>query len=120
MIIITLLSAPIIFIPRCALCAPYPRERLYALLCAHYAPPYPTQPLQMDTPLPGPGGYGQCAPPACNCGTKPCGFYAFNHSSDTIVNGMSFQQWFIHSYVLDSIGSSPDVRAHECVGRVGA
>ena len=74
----------------------------------------------MDTPLPGPGGYGQCAPPACNCGTKPCGFYAFNHSSDTIVNGMSFQQWFIHSYVLDSIGSSPDVRAHECVGRMGA
>ena len=67
----------------------------------------------MDTPLPGPGGYGQCAPPACNCGSKPCGFYAWNHSSDAIINGMSFQDWFVNAYVLDSIGSSPAVvRAH--------
>ena len=33
---------------------------------------------QMDTPLPRPGGYGQCHPKdnktGCDCGTKPCGF----------------------------------------------
>ena len=90
---------------------------------------------QMDTPLPRDGGYGKCAPPACNCGSKPCGvrsrgararasktpltrpspptptpqFYVFNHSSTAIVGNVSFQQWFIDSYVLDSIGMSPDV-----------
>jgi len=76
-----------------------------------YTPPLCTDYFhtQMDTPLPRPGGYGRCAPPACNCGSKPCGFYVFNHSSDAVVHGQTFQQWFINSYVLDSIGMSPAV-----------
>ena len=61
---------------------------------------------QMDTPLPRPGGYGQCAPPACNCGSQPCGFYVFNHSSDAVIRGQTFQQWFIDSYILSSVGAS--------------
>ena len=43
----------------------------------NYDPPKCTEYFhtQMDTPnLPGRGGYGTCAPPACNCGSKPCGF----------------------------------------------
>ena len=43
----------------------------------NYSPPKCTEYFhtQMDTPnLPGRGGYGTCAPPACNCGSKPCGF----------------------------------------------
>ena len=77
----------------------------------NYQPPKCTDYFhtQMDTPRPGPGGYGMCAPPACNCGSKPCGFYVFNHSSDAIVHGQSFQEWFINSYILDSIGASPQV-----------
>lgn len=75
------------------------------------APPLCTEYFhtQMDTPRPGPGGYGRCAPPACNCGSKPCGFYVFNHSSDVIVHNQTFQEWFIDSYILDSIGMSPSV-----------
>ena len=40
-----------------------------------YSPPLCTDYFhtQMDTPLPRDGGYGKCAPPACNCGSKPCG-----------------------------------------------
>lgn len=75
----------------------------------NYSPPKCTTYFhtQMDTPnLPGRGGYGTCAPPACNCGSKPCGFYVFNHSSDVVVNGQTFQEWFIHSYMLDSVGAS--------------
>ena len=65
---------------------------------------------QMDTPnLPGRGGYGECAPPACNCGSKPCGFYVFNHSSDAVIRGVSFQQGFIDSYMFSAVGSSPAV-----------
>ena len=76
----------------------------------NYAPPKCTDYFhtQMDTPKPpGQGGYGTCAPPACNCGSKPCGFYVFNHSSDVIVHGQSFQDWFINSYMFDAIGASP-------------
>ena len=36
-------------------------------------------------------GLGDCAAPACDCGTKPCGFYLWNHSSTTVVKGQSFQ-----------------------------
>ena len=65
---------------------------------------------QMDTPKPpGQRGYGTCTPPACNCGSKPCGFYVFNHSSDAVVHGQSFQDWFIDSYVLNAAGMSPAV-----------
>jgi hypothetical protein len=100
----------------------------------NYTPPKCTEYFhtQMDTPLPGPGGYGRCAPPACNCGSKPCGFYVFSklgappaqsaplngaqklapllptltrranpnqtdHSSDAVIHGQTFQQWFIQS-----------------------
>ena len=35
------------------------------------------------------------------------GFYLWNHSSTTVVNGQTFQQWFIHSYMLNAVGSSP-------------
>lgn len=52
---------------------------------------------QMDTPRPDGKGYGKCAPPACNCGTKPCGFYVFNHSSTVVINGQTFREWFIDS-----------------------
>ena len=65
---------------------------------------------QMDTPnIPGKNGYGTCSPPACNCGSKPCGFYVFNHSSTAVVHGQSFQQWFVNSYMLDAAGLSPSV-----------
>ena len=76
----------------------------------NYSPPLCTDYFhtQMDTPqIPGKSGYGTCAPPACNCGTKPCGFYVFNHSSDVVIRGQSFQQWFINSYMLSAVGSSP-------------
>ncbi len=74
----------------------------------NYSPPKCTNYFhtQMDTPRPGKGGYGACTPPACNCGSKPCGFYVFNHSSTAVVHGQTFQQWFIESYVLDSVGAS--------------
>ena len=37
----------------------------------------------------------------------PCGFYVFNHSSTAIVNGQSFQEWFVHDYMINHVGSSP-------------
>ena len=54
-----------------------------------------------------PTGDGDCAPPGCDCGTVPCGFYVFNHSTTTVVNGQSFQDWFIDSYIFNELGSSP-------------
>lgn len=78
----------------------------------NYTPPKCTDYFhtQMDTPnIPGRKGYGTCAPPACNCGSKPCGFYVFNHSSDAIVHGLSFREWYVYSYMLDAIGASPYV-----------
>lgn len=53
-----------------------------------------------------PHGDGDCAAPGCDCGKVPCGFYIWNHSSTAVVNGQTFQDWFIHSYVLNSVGSS--------------
>eukprot|EP00928_Gymnodinium_smaydae_P014621 TRINITY_DN15384_c0_g1_i5.p1 TRINITY_DN15384_c0_g1~~TRINITY_DN15384_c0_g1_i5.p1 ORF type:complete len:405 (+),score=26.89 TRINITY_DN15384_c0_g1_i5:232-1446(+) len=69
----------------------------------HYDPPlcsdlYHSQTVQ---------DYGTCSEPACDCGKVPCGYYVFNHSSTTVVNNQSFQQWFIYSYVLNRIGTSP-------------
>ena len=37
----------------------------------------------------------------------PCGFYMFNHSSDAVVKGQTFRDWFIHSYMFNEVGSSP-------------
>jgi hypothetical protein len=78
----------------------------------NYNPPKCTEYFhtQMDTPLPiGKGGYGACTSTACNCGTKPCGFYVFNVSSDVVINNQTFLDWYINSYMLDSIGSSPEI-----------
>ena len=33
------------------------------------------------------------------------GFYVWNHSSTTVVNGQTFQDWFIYSYVRITRGS---------------
>ena len=86
-------------------------ETTYSPKCdTNYSPPKCTEYFhtQMDTPnLPGRGGYGDCAPPACNCGTKPCGFFVFNHSSDVVIRNASFQQWFVDSYMFSAVGSSP-------------
>ena len=78
----------------------------------NYSPPKCTDLFhtQMDTPnIAGKNGYGTCAPPACNCGSKPCGFFVFNHSSDVVVHGQTFREWFISSYVLNAAGLSPSV-----------
>eukprot|EP00911_Craspedida_sp_UC1_P001471 UC1_evm1s1110 len=62
----------------------------------------------MQEQTPGyPHGDGDCAAPACDCGSKPCGFYLWNHSSTTVVKGQTFQDWFIHSYMFNEVGSSP-------------
>jgi hypothetical protein len=58
----------------------------------------------MDTPEPDVtygagghpiGGYGRCTTKdknsGCDCGTKPCGFYVYNHSSTAVINGQTFQ-----------------------------
>ena len=61
----------------------------------------------MQEQSPGyPHGDGTCAAPACDCGTKPCGFYLWNHSSTTVVKGQTFQDWFIHSYMFNEVGQS--------------
>mmetsp|Transcript_9606 Transcript_9606/g.29092 ORF Transcript_9606/g.29092 Transcript_9606/m.29092 type:complete len:392 (+) Transcript_9606:177-1352(+) len=54
-----------------------------------------------------PNGDGDCAAPGCDCGKVPCGFYVWNHSSTTVVNGQTFQDWFINSYMLNEVGRSP-------------
>jgi hypothetical protein len=87
----------------------------------NYDPPLCTNYFhtQMDTPTPtttwGPqghpqGGYGKCYPKnnqsGCDCGTKPCGFYVFNHSSTTIINGQRFRDWFIDTYMFNEVGAS--------------
>ena len=40
-----------------------------------------------------PHGDGDCAAPGCDCGKVPCGFYVWNHSSTTVVNNQTFQDW---------------------------
>jgi hypothetical protein len=59
-----------------------------------------------------PHGDGDCLAPGCDCGSVPCGFYVWNHSSTAIVNGQSFQDWFINSYVLNEVGRSPLVSGY--------
>jgi hypothetical protein len=70
----------------------------------------PALPLPLPPPpcRPGyPSGDGNCEAPTCDCGTVPCGFYFFNHSSTTVVNGQTFGQWFKDSYIFDGQGVSP-------------
>ncbi len=64
----------------------------------------------MQEQTPGyPHGDGDCAAPGCDCGSVPCGFYLFNHSSTAVVKGQAFLQWFTDSYVFNEVGSSPKV-----------
>ena len=64
-------------------------------LCQEQSPAYPH-------------GDGDCNAPTCDCGKVPCGFYFFNHSSTTVVNGQTFGQWFKDTYIFDSnLGTSP-------------
>jgi hypothetical protein len=46
----------------------------------------------------------------------PCGFYFFNHSSTTIVNGQSFGDWFKDSYIFDAQARQTRSAAHKCEG----
>ena len=74
----------------------------------NYDPPLCSDKYHSQEQSPGyPHGDGDCAAPACDCGKVPCGFYIFNHSSTTRVNGQSFQEWFIHDYMINEYGSSP-------------
>jgi hypothetical protein len=86
-----------------------PQGPWYSPKCDNnYNPPLCTDYFHMQEQSPGyPHGDGDCAAPACDCGTKPCGFYMWNHSSTAVVNGQTFQDWFIHSYVLNEVGMSP-------------
>ena len=48
-----------------------------------------------------PADRGECDAPGCNCGTKPCGFYLYNHSAaDVEVKGTTLREWLIENYVL--------------------
>ena len=74
----------------------------------NYNPPKCSDYFHMQEQTPNyPHGDGDCAAPACDCGTKPCGFYLWNHSSTTVVNGQTFQDWFIHDYMFNEVGRSP-------------
>ena len=58
---------------------------------------------QQQTPMfpAAPDDRGRCDPPGCDCGANPCGFYMYNHSAaDVTVNGQTFREWFIESYML--------------------
>ena len=52
-----------------------------------------------------PHGDGDCLAPQCDCGSVPCGFYVFNHSTTTTVKGQTFQDWFIND--CESPASQP-------------
>ena len=85
----------------------------------NFKPPKCSDHYHMQEQTPGfPHGDGDCAAPGCDCGKHPCGFYLWNHSSTTTVKGQSFQDWFIHDYMLNKVGSSPLVSGFfwdECV-----
>lgn len=49
---------------------------------------------------------GDCLAPGCDCGTVPCGFYLWNHSSTAVVKGQTFQDWFVNDYMLNKVGMS--------------
>lgn len=75
---------------------------------ANYDPPLCSDFYHSQEQSPGyPHGDGDCAPPGCDCGMVPCGFYVWNHSSTTVVNNQTFQDWFVNSYMLNRVGASP-------------
>ena len=64
----------------------------------NYDPPLCSDYFHSQEQTPGfPTGDGDCAAPGCDCGAVPCGMYLWNHSSDAVVNGQTFQDWFIDS-----------------------
>jgi len=64
----------------------------------NFDPPLCSDYFHSQEQSPGyPTGDGDCAEPGCDCGSVPCGMYLWNHSSDVIVNGQTFQDWFIDS-----------------------
>ena len=66
----------------------------------NFNPPKCSDHYHMQEQTPGfPHGDGDCAAPGCDCGTAPCGFYLWNHSSTAVVHGQTFQEWFINSCV---------------------
>lgn len=74
----------------------------------NYNPPLCSDYYHSQEQSPGfPHGDGDCASPGCDCGKVPCGFYIFNHSATAVVKGQSFQDWFIHDYILNDVGMSP-------------
>jgi hypothetical protein len=74
----------------------------------NYSPPKCSNYYHMQEQTPGfPHGDGDCAAPACDCGSVPCGFYLWNHSSTAVVKGQTFQDWFINDYMFNAVGSSP-------------
>lgn len=81
----------------------------YSSKCdTNYDPPLCSDYYHNQEQSPGyPKGDGDCAAPNCNCGDVPCGFYIWNHSSTTVVHGQTFQDWFVHTYMLDYQGLSP-------------
>jgi hypothetical protein len=86
-----------------------PEGPWYSPKCdTNYNPPRCSDYYHMQEQSPGyPHGDGDCAAPGCDCGSKPCGFYMWNHSSTAVVKGQTFQQWFINDYVLNKVGMSP-------------
>mmetsp|Transcript_894 Transcript_894/g.2044 ORF Transcript_894/g.2044 Transcript_894/m.2044 type:complete len:441 (-) Transcript_894:36-1358(-) len=85
-----------------------PRGPWFSSKCDNnYNPPLCSDYYHSQEQSPGyPHGDGDCVAPACDCGKVPCGFYVWNHSSTAVVKGQTFQDWFIHSYMLNSVGSS--------------
>jgi len=74
----------------------------------NFSPPKCSNHYHMQEQSPGyPKGDGNCAKPGCDCGTAPCGFYLWNHSSTAVVHGQTFQEWFVHDYMLNKVGMSP-------------
>jgi hypothetical protein len=76
-----------------------PEGPWYSPKCdTNFKPPKCSNHYHMQEQTPGfPSGDGDCLAPGCDCGTAPCGFYLWNHSSTAVVNGQNFQQWFINS-----------------------
>ena len=58
---------------------------------------------QEQTPMypSGSAERGACAAPGCDCGSKPCGFYMWNHSAaEVAVHGTTLREWLLESYVF--------------------
>ena len=65
--------------------------------CTDYCHTQEQTPMYPDAPA----NRGRCAGPGCDCGTKPCGFYMYNHSAaDVVVNNQTFRDWFLDDYIF--------------------